>query len=306
MNERRTMENYNIVRETSSEMRAIARGVLKGNWKKATIVTIVYILLFQGVAGILAYLFPVTLLDDGLGNKVTISYAESLYTFITAGAFTYGYIAFALSLFRRQPAGVGKLFDGFERIIKLLGLTIMITVFTLLWSLLFIIPGIVAGYRYSQAYNILYDHPEYGIFKCISESKRMMNGNKGSLFVLTLSYLGWLILGSLPTVGFSMMVGAQQLANPTLATVILQIVWLLFMAPVIAYVMMGEMAFYELANGNLVRQGIDVTPLANDPIANLANEVQDKPTQVKEEGSINLSKPEEPKGNDDDGVNLSK
>ena len=193
------MNNYVLVNESSAEIRAIARSALKGNWQKAILVTIVYFLLFQGVASILEYMFPVTLAENEYG-AVKVSFANLLYTFFTSGAFTYGYIAFALSLFRKQEASIANLFDGFERIIKLTLLTLVMSFFIMLWSMLFVIPGIVAAYSYSQAYNILYDHPDYGIFKCISESKKMMYGNKGKLFVLTLSYFGWIILSALPTI----------------------------------------------------------------------------------------------------------
>lgn len=284
------MENYKIVDESCADLRAIARGALRGNWKKAIIITIVYFLLFQGVASILAYLFPVTLLQSEAGN-VTISYAELLYTLFTSGAFTYGYVAFSLSFFRKQEAGITKLFDGFEHIIKLLGLTIVMGIFIALWSLLLIIPGIVAGYKYSQAYNILYDHPEYGILKCISESKKMMTGNKAKLFMLTLSYIGWIIIASIPTVVLSMVLGAQELANPDIFAVVAQNIALIFMSPVALYVMMGEMAFYEIANGNLVKEVLEVPPLTSDPIVNLVEDVKsEKAKESDESDGVNLDK----------------
>ncbi|MGP1569370.1 MAG: DUF975 family protein [Eubacteriales bacterium] len=284
------MENYKIVDESCADLRAIARGALRGNWKKAIIITIVYFLLFQGVASILAYLFPVTLLQSEAGN-VTISYAELLYTLFTSGAFTYGYVAFSLSFFRKQEAGITKLFDGFEHIIKLLGLTIVMGIFIALWSLLLIIPGIVAGYKYSQAYNILYDHPEYGILKCISESKKMMTGNKAKLFMLTLSYIGWIIIASIPTVVLSMVLGAQELANPDIFAVVAQNIALIFMSPAALYIMMGEMAFYEIANGNLVKEVLEVSPLTSDPIVNLVEDVKsEKAKESDESDGVNLDK----------------
>lgn len=276
------MNNYVLVNESSAEIRAIARSALKGNWQKAILVTIVYFLLFQGVASILEYMFPVTLAENEYG-AVKVSFANLLYTFFTSGAFTYGYIAFALSLFRKREASIANLFDGFERIIKLTLLTLVMSFFIMLWSMLFVIPGIVAAYSYSQAYNILYDHPEYGIFKCISESKKMMYGNKGKLFVLTLSYFGWIILSALPTIALSFAIGSSALFESSFAMVIVQICAVLFMAPVAAYVIMGEMVFYELAGGNLVKQVIEVPPLNNDPIAKIADDLKAQAPQAKSE-----------------------
>ena len=67
-----------------------------------------------------------------------------------------------------------------------------------LWSLLFIIPGIIAVLRYSQAFFILAEDPSKGIMACINESKYYMNGNKGKFFCLSLSFIGWAILAMVP------------------------------------------------------------------------------------------------------------
>ena len=71
------------------------------------------------------------------------------------------------------------------------------TLFIALWSLLFVIPGLVKTYSYSMAYYIAYDHPEYTWRQCIDESRRLMDGNKWRLFCLHLSFLGWIIVGAL-------------------------------------------------------------------------------------------------------------
>lgn len=76
-------------------------------------------------------------------------------------------------------------------------LGLLITLFTALWSLLFVIPGIVKSYSYSMAYFLKIDHPEYTATQAIDESRRIMNGHKMKLFLLDLSFIGWLILGSL-------------------------------------------------------------------------------------------------------------
>lgn len=97
-----------------------------------------------------------------------------------------------------QPMNLGDLFIGFSADFGgtlLIGLMTMI--FTALWSLLFVIPGIVKAYSYSMAYYIKVDHPEYGWQQCIDESRNMMHGHKWDLFVLDLSFLGWIIVGTL-------------------------------------------------------------------------------------------------------------
>ena len=76
-------------------------------------------------------------------------------------------------------------------------LGLLISIFTALWSLLFIIPGIVKSYAYSMAYFLKLDHPDWDWKACIDQSRKMMDGNKKRLFLLDLSFIGWLILGSL-------------------------------------------------------------------------------------------------------------
>jgi hypothetical protein len=109
-----------------------------------------------------------------------------------------GLLDYMLQTSRRQPAGVGTLFDGFGIFWKALWINILIYIFVFLWSLLLFVPGIVALYRYRQAIYIMLDHPEYSALQCIRESKRMMRGRKGELFVLDLSFFGWVLLGIIP------------------------------------------------------------------------------------------------------------
>lgn len=77
----------------------------------------------------------------------------------------------------------------------LLGL--MRNLFITLWSLLFVIPGIIKTYSYSMAFYIKADNPDYDWRTCLDASTAMMNGHKMELFMLDLSFLGWLILGAL-------------------------------------------------------------------------------------------------------------
>ena len=71
---------------------------------------------------------------------------------------------------------------------------LLVNVYTFLWTLLFIIPGIVKSYSYAMAIYISKDKPELSAEECIQESRRMMSGHKGKLFLLDLSYIGWGIL----------------------------------------------------------------------------------------------------------------
>lgn len=113
-----------------------------------------------------------------------------------------GFTLFILNTVRGTGAAVGNLLDGFGFFWRIILLNLVVGLFILLWSLLLIVPGIVASYRYSMAGYVLLDHPDYGIMDCIRESKRITGGRKWELFQLDLSFLGWLLLGSLPYVGY--------------------------------------------------------------------------------------------------------
>jgi uncharacterized membrane protein len=87
--------------------------------------------------------------------------------------------------------------EAFQNYPRKLGGSLWMTLFIFLWSLLLIIPGIIAAYRYRMATYLLIDHPEMSPLECIRASKQMMAGHKGELFVLDLSFIGWYIVGSL-------------------------------------------------------------------------------------------------------------
>lgn len=67
--------------------------------------------------------------------------------------------------------------------------------FLSLWTLLFIVPGIIKSFSYMLTYHILRDEPELSPLQAITKSRRMMDGHKAEAFVLGLSFIGWILLG---------------------------------------------------------------------------------------------------------------
>lgn len=110
--------------------------------------------------------------------------------------------AFALSMIRvylgltqgKQPEAMDS-FSGFDDFWSAFKVTFFVGLFTFLWSLLFVIPGIVKGYSYSMAMYILAENKGKPALECIEESKKMTDGHKMELFVLSLSFIGWVLLG---------------------------------------------------------------------------------------------------------------
>ncbi len=116
---------------------------------------------------------------------------------VLGGAVRLGLCSYYNRIIKGEEPPVSELFSRFSLIRKAIFLTLYTALLTFAWSLLFIIPGIVASYRYSLAFYILSDHPEYTVRQCVNESKRLMAGYKGRLFCLNLSFIGWAMLNVL-------------------------------------------------------------------------------------------------------------
>ncbi|MFC5699785.1 DUF975 family protein [Cohnella faecalis] len=165
---------------TSAEIRARARQSLRGNW---------------GLAIGTLVLFYIASFALGLFNL--IPFAGWIVGFVLAGPLALGLNMFFVKLARLNSPSVGDAFEGFGRFVPAFVLYLLVGIFTFLWSLLFIIPGIIASFRYSQAFYIMQDNPNMDALEAINRSKQMMVGHKWRLFVLYLSFIGWWILGAL-------------------------------------------------------------------------------------------------------------
>ena len=108
---------------------------------------------------------------------------------------TCGWQLYALRASREEATGsLDTLFACFQQFWRFFSATLLMGLFTFLWSLLFVIPGIVAAYSYSQTIYIMLDHPEMSAMEAIAASKQMMRGHKAEYFVLELSFFGWALL----------------------------------------------------------------------------------------------------------------
>ena len=118
---------------------------------------------------------------------------------LIVGPLSYGLARVTTSVVNGKPkADLNDLMKGFTEDVSasiLLGL--LQTIFTVLWTLLFIIPGIVKSYAYSMAFYIQQDEQNKDWKYCLDKSQAMMKGYKGKLFCLDLSFIGWYILGAL-------------------------------------------------------------------------------------------------------------
>ena len=121
----------------------------------------------------------------------------SLVMLVLGGAVSLGYAKFNLNLVDGQPLRFDDLFSEFHRIWPAFCLQFLMGLFVVLWSLLFIIPGILAAYSYAMAPYIMAENPDMTAREAIAASKEMMRGNRWRLFCLGFSFIGWAILAAL-------------------------------------------------------------------------------------------------------------
>lgn len=132
-----------------------------------------------------------------IGVLIGIASATVIGAILLVGPLSAGLVYFFMKLYRKQTVGINDSFSGFSNFSNNMVAGILVAVYTFLWTLLFFIPGIIKQFSYSMTYFILNDHPEYTATQAITESRRMMKGHKGELFVLYLSFLGWDLLSVL-------------------------------------------------------------------------------------------------------------
>lgn len=280
-----------IITEPSKNLRALGRNALAGKWKVAILAVIVYELCVMAPPDILNEIFgtKVDLYSMMYGNGVTMdtylyssgmysnmpshSFLSDVYTLLVTGSFALGISIFFLASFRRQEVRVSDIFLGFERFGKALGLMLFQTLFIVLWTLLFIVPGIIAAIRYSQAFFILADDPSKGIRQCMDESKMMMKGNKAKYFCLTISFIGWALLTVLPISIFLTVAFTIIWYPSTAVTIVLNIIACLFITPLTAYMYSTYAGFYEILAGHLIKETepapirFDGIPMSVPPVA---------------------------------------
>lgn len=141
------------------------------------------------------------MVDTLVPNLISISAVTtfiSILTSLMSSILLVGFTLTCMTLCRRQQAAYSNLFDGFSFVGKIICLQIITYFFIYLWSLLFLIPGIVAAYRYRFALYNLCENPSISVFDALNLSKWQSRGYKQQLFLLDLSYLGWGLLASLP------------------------------------------------------------------------------------------------------------
>jgi len=207
--------NYEEI-QPNSELRAYARAQLKGVWGGMVFTFFIYFLIYlpfnsfsfldsivNSVDNTFFYLriYLLNFLDRNMpGFAPSISPISNVLTIamlIAAGPFALGFAGFFLKRIRGEQIAVENIFDGFTRFFPSFLVMFFTGLFTVLWSLLLIVPGIIKAFGYSMAFYIMYDNPEIKPLEALKKSQIMMKGYKMKLFLLELSFIGWIVLALL-------------------------------------------------------------------------------------------------------------
>lgn len=189
---------------TRAELKQNAKNALKGKWGSAILATIIFV----GISFTVAFVLKLIENFVGIGTllvsknieivplvSLIVSIITSILEILVIAPMTIGLYSYFLNLSEENKPSVEIIFDGFKKSFSnSVIMNILITVYTFLWTLLFIIPGIIKAYSYSMAFYIMAENPSISAGEAIKESMRIMNGHKMELFFLQLSFIGWAIL----------------------------------------------------------------------------------------------------------------
>ena len=157
----------------AKDYRNLAWKKLSGDWGTLAIITL--------IAGLILSAVSVT----GVG------------VILLAGPIALGLAFCFLAKARGQKVEVQSMFNGFSNFVNAFVLEVVNSIFIALWSLLFIVPGVIAELSYSMSVYILQDNPTMSPTDARKKSMELMNGHKWQLFCLRFSFIGWMILGML-------------------------------------------------------------------------------------------------------------
>lgn len=183
----------NIMMKTNSEIRKTARMALDGKWGTFVMLTLVFyvVSLFTALPGQLGdALIKADVMTD-LG-AVLSSFGFVLTLLMLP--LSWGYVVSLLRNHRGGDVEVSNIFDGFRQYGRVWFTVFLTGLYTFLWTLVLIVPGIVKSCSYGVTNYVLYDNPDLSGNAAIERSMAMMEGHKMQLFLLALSFIGWGIL----------------------------------------------------------------------------------------------------------------
>lgn len=183
------------------------KNALRGNWQTAMVVAF-----FSGIFLVLTQVYqnrfmPVAIeLIDGMyywrfpqiSQGVWIGFSVlQLCSVLLTPVLSVSCNHYFVRRVEGEELGTKGLFSRMNLMGKSLWLYVMMYVKIFLWTILLVVPGLIAAIRYSMAPYLLAEHPEMTAKEALEESKRIMKNRKGQYFLLLLSFIGWSLASNL-------------------------------------------------------------------------------------------------------------
>ena len=173
---------------TNQEYKDRALASLEGKWSNAVIVALIYLVLSTGIE------WTIT---APMGDNAVMSYSTSGIWELICLPLSWGLTIYFLRVIRNESLDYGHLFDGYKDFGRVFLVEFLVSIAVVIGFILLIIPGIIIALMFALTEFILKDDKEISAIDAMAKSIKMMNGHKTDLFVLTLSFIGWLILACL-------------------------------------------------------------------------------------------------------------
>ena len=267
----------------ADDFRAIARAALRGKWMIAVLTGFVASLIGAGIAtggggfssgnastntgGVPMSGEAMAVLLVVAAVVVVVALFMAAISLVVGGAGQLGYATFNLKLVDGKDIAFRDLFSQFHRIGAGVCMKLLVGLYTFLWSLLFINPGIVKSFSYAMTPYILAEHPEMTASQAIDASKYMMQGNKWRLFCLRFSFIGWILLSVVPVF---LVVLILLIIAATMEPLVVGVAMLLLLPICVLATLAGSLLltpYQEAANAAFYREISGTWPVPEEPVS---------------------------------------
>lgn len=195
----------------SSVVKSQAKQALSHQWAIAIVASFI-VMAFSMIGNVVEYLYQYVymiknmvfvtndLTMEQMMNMATnysaplsVSFFSNAVSIVTI-PLTYGMAAFFITMIRNGNVEIKQVFSKYKQFGKCFITSLYVDILVMLQTFLFIIPGIIAAFRYAMTTYIIADNPDISTTEAVTMSKEMMKGHKWELFCIQLSFIGWFIL----------------------------------------------------------------------------------------------------------------
>lgn len=168
-----------------SEAKRKAKEKLRGNWGNAILVGFIYSIA-SGIGSSRSNYSH----NGHISSINLVAIALSLLV----SPVIYGTMKYFMGLIRDERVYVSDIFNSYKEFSRIVIATLVRNILIFLWTLLFIVPGIMKAYSYSMMYNIMNDNPEMSGSEALKMSEEIMLGHRMDLFTLYMVTIGWAVI----------------------------------------------------------------------------------------------------------------